>query len=194
MPKIVDHEKRRIAIATAAVGVISEKGLEATKLSDIAKLASMTTGSVTHYFKDKDAVLMAALEMSYHTMFADMERGSSSKDCSFSDIIMRVLPITPKNRKAMKVWMAFCSRSLAVPEVSLHQKESHLRWHQKVKQQLKSHCERTGMNLPEDADDLCEGLTAQINGLIIRGLTEETDWPEARQRKLLKTYLSQIGF
>ena len=194
MPKIVDHEKRRTSIAKAAVSVIAEKGLEATKLSDIAKLAGMTTGSITHYFSDKDAVLMAALEMSYETMFDDMERSSSTNDESFSDVIMRVLPITLKTHTAMRVWIAFCSRSLVVSEVSLHQKDSHARWHEQMKQELKRHCERHGKTMPDDADDLCEGITAQINGLIIRGITEEAHWPEARQRKLLKTYLSQIGF
>jgi len=50
------------------------------------------------------------------------------------------------------------------------------------------------MQVPHDIDDLCEGITAQINGLIIRSLTEPDEWPEARQRKLLKNYLTQIGF
>jgi AcrR family transcriptional regulator len=193
MPKIVDHDQRRITIAQAAVTVIAEHGLEATKLSDIASLAGMTTGSVTHYFSDKDAVLMAALEMSYDMMFADMELVASYKDHSFYDTVVRALPITPQNRIAMTVWMAFCSRSLNVPEVGRHQTDSHFRWHSKVKQQLKHHCQRQDMPIPDDIDDLCEGITAQINGLIIRSLTEEADWPAARQRKLLKTYLTQIG-
>jgi AcrR family transcriptional regulator len=67
MPKIVNHEKRRTTIAQAAVVVITEQGLESTKLLDIAGLAGMTTGAITHFFTDKDAVLMAALEMAYRT-------------------------------------------------------------------------------------------------------------------------------
>ena len=193
MPKIVDHEKRRTTIAQAAVAIIAEQGLEATKLSDIARLAGMTTGSVTHYFRDKDAVLMAALEMSYDMMFADMEHVASNEGYSFYETIVQALPITPQNRTAMAVWMAFCSRSLAVPEVGLHQTDSHYRWHNKVKQQLQLHCQRNDMQVPHEIEDMCEGITAQINGLIIRSLTEPEQWPEARQRKLLQTYLTQIG-
>jgi len=194
MPKIVDHEKRRHTIAQAAVTVIAEQGLEATKLSTIARVAGMTTGSVTHYFSDKDAVLMAALEMSYDMMFADMDQVAVNTADSFYETIVQALPITPQKRIAMTVWMAFCSRSLTVPDVGRHQTDSHYRWHSKVRQQLRRHCEIHNMVIPDDIDDLCEGITAQINGLIIRSLTEEADWPEARQRKLLKTYLAQIGF
>jgi len=106
MPKIVDHDQRRTTIAKAAVSVIAEQGLEATKLSDIASLAGMTTGAVTHYFSDKDSVLMAALEMSYDMMFADMEHVASNEGYSFYETIVQALPITPQNRTAMAVWMA----------------------------------------------------------------------------------------
>ena len=194
MPKIVNHEKRRTTIAQAAVVVITEQGLESTKLLDIAGLAGMTTGAITHYFTDKDAVLMAALEMAYDMLFANMEQVSSSEDHTLYDLLVQALPITQESRTAMTVWMAFYSRSLVEPEVSRHQIETHARWQSKVKIELVRHCARVGIPVPEDVDDVCEGITAQVNGLIIRSLTEEADWPEARQRKLLKTYLALIGF
>lgn len=193
MPKIVNHEKRRSTIARAALVVIAEHGLEATKLLDIAKLAGMTTGAIAHYFSDKDAVLMAALEMAYDLMFNNMEQVASSENHSFYDIVVQALPITEQNHTAMTVWMAFCSRSLVVPEVSRHQIETHFRWHSKVKFELIRHYERIDVPVPDDLDDVCEGITAQVNGLIVRSLTEEEEWPKARQRKMLKTYLTQIG-
>ena len=193
MPKIVDHEKRRHTIAQAAVTVIAEQGLEATKLSTIARLAGMTTGSVTHYFSDKDAVLMAALEMSFKMLFSDMDRVAEHQSDCFYETIVQALPITPQNRIAMTVWMAFCSRSLSEPAVGHHQIDCHYRWHNKIKHQLQRHCQHHNMPTPHDIDDLCEGITAQINGLVIRSLTEPDQWPEARQRKVIKAYLTQIG-
>lgn len=65
MPKIVDHQQRRDAIARAASKVIAHRGLEATKLTDIGKEAGVTTGAIRHYFEDKEAVLIAALEYAY---------------------------------------------------------------------------------------------------------------------------------
>ena len=193
MPKIVNHKKRRTTIAQATVEVIAEQGLESTKLLDIAGLAGMTTGAITHYFSDKDAVLMAALEMAYDMMFANMDQVSSASDHTFYDIVVQALPITQESRTAMTVWIAFYSRSLVEPEVSCHQIATHARWHSKLKLELVRHYQRVEMSAPEDIDDVCEGITAQVNGLIIRSLTEEADWPETRQRKLLKTYLTLIG-
>lgn len=62
MPKIVDIDTQRRIIADATIGVINQNGLDQTKLRDVARAGNMTTGTVTHYFADKDAVLEAALE------------------------------------------------------------------------------------------------------------------------------------
>ena len=192
MPKIVDHEQRRRAIALAAVEVIAERGLEATKLVDIARIAGVTTGAITHYFNDKDAVLMAALELAYASMFTRMERIANSEDYSFHEVMAQALPITKRSRKDMSVWLAFWSRSLAEPRVASRQLEFHHRWHTQVKMELGRHCERLSVPLPDDLEETCEGITAQINGLIIRGLVDASFWPQTRLRKALRTYITQI--
>jgi TetR/AcrR family transcriptional repressor of bet genes len=193
MPKIVDHDQRRRAIALAAIEVIAERGLEATKLVDIARIAGVTTGAITHYFSDKDAVLMAALELAYDAMFSRMERIVEGEDYGFYEVMAQALPITKKSRKTMAVWLAFWSRSLAEPRVAKQQMKFHHRWLAQVKLELIAHCERLSMPVPDDLEEVCEGITAQVNGLIIRGLVDASDWPQARQRKALKTYLIQIG-
>jgi TetR/AcrR family transcriptional repressor of bet genes len=192
MPKIVDHEQRRRAIALAAVEVIAERGLEGTKLVDIARIAGVTTGAITHYFSDKDAVLMAALELAYDSMFTRMEQITNGEDYSFYEVMAQALPITKKSRKAMSVWLAFWSRSLAEPRVATRQLEFHHRWHAQVKMELEHHCKRHSMPVPDDLEEVCEGITAQINGLIIRGLVDASYWPQARLRKALKAYLTLI--
>lgn len=176
-------------IAQAAVDVIARKGLEATKLTDIARLAGVTTGAVTHYFSDKDAVLMAALELAYDMLFANMERVATSAEAGFYDVMLQALPLNESSRTSMTVWLAFWSRSLAEPRIAEQQNEFHQRWHGNVKAQLARHYD----DPPDDLDDVCEGITAHLNGLIIRGLVDASDWPEERLRKALKTYLAQIG-
>jgi AcrR family transcriptional regulator len=193
MPKIVDHEQRRKTISAAAMKVIAERGLESTKLVDIARLAGVTTGAVTHYFSDKDTILMAALEMAYDTMFANMARVKEKDSYSFLDIIAEALPTTAESRTAMTVWLAFWSRSIAEPRVAEMQLEFHHRWQNIVAQELMRHCHRTQMQVPKDLDGICQSITAQVNGLIIRGLVDRPDWPASRLRICLRDYLQHIG-
>lgn len=61
VPKQVDHEQRRRALADAVFSVISVKGYDAVTLRDVAAHAGVSLGSVQHYFASKDEMLLFAL-------------------------------------------------------------------------------------------------------------------------------------
>jgi|HubBroStandDraft_1064217.scaffolds.fasta_scaffold07157_6 AcrR family transcriptional regulator len=61
MPKRVDREARRRAIAEAIFDVIGSRGLEAVSLRDVAAQAGVSMGSVQHYFRSKEEMLQFAL-------------------------------------------------------------------------------------------------------------------------------------
>ena len=53
MPKIVDSTERRERIASAVLAVAAREGLPNLTLRDVAREAGFTTGTVSHYFRDK---------------------------------------------------------------------------------------------------------------------------------------------
>lgn len=56
----VDHDQRRRRIADVAVELIAREGLEATTIRRIAAEVGCSTTVVTHYFADKDQLLLWA--------------------------------------------------------------------------------------------------------------------------------------
>lgn len=59
--------KRRSAarpdeLARAALELCAERGVQATRVADVAERAGVTVGTVYRYFKDKDALIDAALK------------------------------------------------------------------------------------------------------------------------------------
>src|SRR4051812_46144027 len=62
----VRFEQRRRDVCDAARRTITENGLEATTLRDIAREGGFTTGVVTHYFPDKRAVIVGAFAAASH--------------------------------------------------------------------------------------------------------------------------------
>jgi AcrR family transcriptional regulator len=61
VPKRVDHEARRLAIADAIFALIGSRGLEAVSLRDVAAQAGVSMGAVQHYFDSKEDMLLFAL-------------------------------------------------------------------------------------------------------------------------------------
>ena len=62
MPKVVDHDERRLAFAEAAFRVIAKRGFSRVTMRAVADEAGFTTGALVHYFKSKDDLLIEASE------------------------------------------------------------------------------------------------------------------------------------
>jgi DNA-binding transcriptional regulator YbjK len=64
MPKIVDHDLQRVKFAEAAMSLIARHGLEGVTMRAVATEASLSYGSLFHYFSSKDELLMHAVSHS----------------------------------------------------------------------------------------------------------------------------------
>jgi len=60
VPKVVDHEQRRHAIAEAVWRLAAGSGLEAVSLAEVAAEAGVSKGHVQHYFANRDELLRYA--------------------------------------------------------------------------------------------------------------------------------------
>src|SRR5262245_11172531 len=61
--RIVDHDERRGEIAEVAMELIAREGLEATTLNRIAGEMGASIRVITHYFADKDTLLLWVYRM-----------------------------------------------------------------------------------------------------------------------------------
>lgn len=73
MPKSAEQnqrilDERREQIVASALGVFSLKGLAATKISDIAKSASISQGLLYHYFKSKEEIFTELIRSAFERM------------------------------------------------------------------------------------------------------------------------------
>ncbi|GHE09414.1 TetR/AcrR family transcriptional regulator [Klenkia taihuensis] len=65
MPKIVDHAERRREVLDATWRVIARAGLDAATTRAIAEEAGYSIGVLTHYFSDKQDILVSAHRLAF---------------------------------------------------------------------------------------------------------------------------------
>ena len=182
MPKLVDADQQRRAIASAAITVIDDVGLDGARLRDVARAANVTTGAVTHYFDDKDAVLAAALEEVVRRILAKQDRakGAAGKSafirqaCSF-------LPLDDEGRREWRVWFAFWGRAIADERL----RALHRTYYEEIVRRVIS-------VLPTRSRRLADAIIAAIDGVGMRATLEPEQWPPRRQRETLTTLLEPL--
>ncbi|MBT6205453.1 MAG: TetR family transcriptional regulator C-terminal domain-containing protein [Alphaproteobacteria bacterium] len=193
MPKVVDHQQRKSMIAGAACAAIARRGLEAVTLVDVGREADCTTGTITHYFTDKDAVLLAALEHAIETMNRRMERSLQRDPEDAIGFLSEALPLHRSGRAETKVWYCFWSRAMHDPKLGPLQRSMHRRWRKKVDRLLTGMCERGELVLRYSLEDEAEALCAVINGIGLRATLEPRSWSADRQTRMLRDHLGRLA-
>ncbi|KIQ18453.1 TetR/AcrR family transcriptional regulator [Rhodococcus sp. MEB064] len=110
MPKLVDHDERRRAIAAATWRLIASKGIDAANMRDIAAAAGYTNGALSHYFSGKDEIVRAAFELVSEA--TDERAASVAGDAkglaALRVLCMEVMPTTAETvleaRIAVSLW------------------------------------------------------------------------------------------
>ena len=192
MPKIVDHSKKRYEIAAAACTAISEMGIEKVKLTDIGEKAGCTTGAITHYFANKNEVLLAAMEYAFEDFLKQTDLVSDRTPYSLIDVLSESLPISPHGQELTKVWIALTVRSLSNPIL----KKNHIRyrhlWTKRIYAELQK-AQRLGLvDHKIDLEVESQMIPLVITGICMRSIMNPKNWSKTRQIEFLHHYMDRL--
>lgn len=116
VPRVVDVERQKAAIAAATARLIASSGLEAVSLRSVAAEAGVSMGRVQHYFATKDDLLLEALQRSYRRMEwrigQRLQHGTGGRREVLVAILEELLAEDPETRDAIRINTAFATRAL----------------------------------------------------------------------------------
>lgn len=110
MPKVVNHEERRRSLVEASWDVIAREGIEGVTLRKVATQAACTTGRITHYFSNRDDLILSALRAVYsdseQRMSVIQKAGEDPEKC-LQQILYEALPLDKTRLREWQVWIVF---------------------------------------------------------------------------------------
>lgn len=184
MPKKVDHSARRTEIANATLDAIAERGLDDVRMVDIARATEATTGQLVHYFPDKDAMLLAALDEIMARLLARNPARASRGDTIGE--IAEALPLDAASRRDWRIWLQFWGRAMHNPTLGPRHEDYYRQITATLAASLRQHVISTKANALADA------IVATVDGIGVRATLEPNAWPPARQKQLLAQMLTPL--
>ncbi|MEG6533679.1 TetR/AcrR family transcriptional regulator [Caldifermentibacillus hisashii] len=110
MPKIVDHDNRKKAIAEATWQVILEQGMKGATVRNIARKAGLSLGALRHYFSTQEELLIYAMDLVKERVSERVEKIALKNLPPKEMVLQMLLEIVPTNettRAEMEVWLEF---------------------------------------------------------------------------------------
>lgn len=126
MPKNVDVAGKRAEFVNALWRVIRKEGLSAATLRRVAEEADCTTGALTHYFPNRDALLAEALSGAHTAARARLLAIDDKSRASWERLEASVLEALPLDAVRLAEWrtrLAFWGE--AVESAALRRQNAH---------------------------------------------------------------------
>ncbi|CAM5294199.1 TetR/AcrR family transcriptional regulator [Streptomyces aurantiogriseus] len=193
MPRQVDHAQRRSEISSAVWRVVCESGLEGLTLRAVAAAAGCTTGMVTHYFRDKKALLAHARSVMHRRMADRIDalpvRDESPRDRLYA-VAEQALPLDEERHLEAVVWSYFQLATRTDPELLREHFVSHASWVRRLTALVRAAV--PGEPEPQDLEGRVRALVACLDGLALNAVTDPGAYPPDLQRRVLELQLDLI--
>ncbi|WP_437583741.1 TetR/AcrR family transcriptional regulator [Paramicrobacterium sp. CJ85] len=201
MPKIVDAQARREAIANAVLQVIAEGGLRAATFAQIAARAGLAVGSVRHYFVDHGDVLQFAASEVVNRTATRLEAHVSKLEAASSgdarlriavDMLCEVLPLDSERTVEAVVWLEFAiasrgDRALAPSIDALHTGLRTL-----IHRIVSSGVSAGRFDPAIDVDVEVARLHALVDGLLLHGVLVADSAAAPEHRRVIEGHLRSL--
>jgi len=190
MPKVGMQPIRRSQLIAATLEAVDRVGMGDASIAYIARLAGVSNGIISHYFKDKNGLLDATMR---HLMLAlstaVRARRAALKDDSprahLRAMIDGNFDDSQVNGPAIKTWLAFWASSMHQPSLRRLQRVNDHRLDSNL-------CCQFRRVLPvQQARTASRGLAALIDGLWLRGALSGGSFDTQQAIQIAYDYLDQ---
>lgn len=185
---------RRLEVSEAAWRVIVREGLDRTSMRAIAQEMSCTTGVVTHYFRNKEALILFALNQVTERLQVLMQNALENVSGTERLVVMlsAFLPIDRQRQEILKVWVAFLGYAVGREKLMAEHQQSAAQLREVIIQELK-HLQAEQLIRPDiDPSIESNALLALGNGVSLDSLIQSNRLSVEQQQLVIRRYIEQI--
>lgn len=166
MPKFVDIEVRKREFVAASWDLIAREGIGAATLRKVSAEAGCTTGALTHYFPDRNALLIETLRTAHFAAAERMLKAALAAETPFDRlraIVLEAMPFDDIRLQEWRIWIAFWAATSESDELSQENARRYVEWRELIEETLSPLIADTSMLRHEVAM-----LMAHVDGASVR--------------------------
>lgn len=190
----MSQKDRRLEVSEAAWRVIVREGLDRTSLRAIAQEMNCTTGVVTHYFRNKQALILFALHQVTERLKERMQ--AAIENVSGIDqlvaMLLSFLPLDRERQEILRVWVAFLGYAVGRDALMAEHQQSAAQLRQAIVQVLTILQEKQLIRANLNPEVEANALLALVNGVSLDSLIQAESLNLDQQEVIVRRYVGTL--
>jgi len=195
VPKLVDHEARRVAIAEAVWRVIRRDGLARASVRGVARESGLSAGSLRHVFATQSELMAFSMRLVAERIEARVRAlaptGDVRRDAEAA--IHELLPLDDDRRAEGEVWLAFAGQALVDARLGALREEVDGLLHRFYDGLIAALAAAGALRADADRPLEAERLGAVIDGLVVHALMRPERAGPDLQRAVIARHLDSLA-
>jgi AcrR family transcriptional regulator len=195
VPKIVDHDERRLELVDATWRIIARNGLEGATMREIAMEAGFANGALKPYFPTKDTLLEFAFSHVFNRTnrrIAEVTAGRTGL-AALRAFCLEVLPLDEERINEARIVIPFWQKAVNDPQKALIHQQSMNEWLAAIRRCLKEARDAGGVSTAVDDDALAGQLLNMLLGAQIEAALAPAGRTDFGHERQLEGYLTLLG-
>jgi len=194
MPKLVDRDERRSAIAKAVLRVVAREGVRGVTIRRAAEEAGWSIGVINHYFADKQALLVATLREATEGVGVRMDETQALKRGldRIRALLEAGMPLDDERTATCRIFFYFWAEGVVDPAFNAELARYYAWWRDEVKAAIEL-AQAQGRFVAQNPGELAETLVAVAEGLGVQGMFDPAKMTPERLRRRLAAAIERLA-
>ncbi|NEO93368.1 MAG: TetR family transcriptional regulator [Moorea sp. SIO3G5] len=190
----MSQQDRRLEVSEAAWRVIVREGLDRTSMRAIAQELGCTTGVVTHHFRDKQELILFALNQVTQRLQKTMQTATEQARGvdRLVEMLSAFLPLDTQRQDILKVWVAFLGYAIGRESLMAEHQQSAAQLREVIIQELKALQSAKLIRANIEPELEANALLALVNGVSLDSLIQAKRLSPDQQQIVIRRYVNQL--
>ncbi|NEO41149.1 MAG: TetR family transcriptional regulator [Moorea sp. SIOASIH] len=190
----MSQQDRRLEVSEAAWRVIVREGLDRTSMRAIAQELGCTTGVVTHHFRDKQELILFALNQVTQRLQKTMQAATEQARGvdRLVEMLSAFLPLDTERQDILKVWVAFLGYAIGREALMAEHQQSAAQLREVIIQELKALQSAKLIRANIEPELEANALLALVNGVSLDSLIQAKRLSPDQQQIVIRRYVNQL--
>ncbi|WP_293052070.1 MULTISPECIES: TetR/AcrR family transcriptional regulator [unclassified Moorena] len=191
---LMSQQDRRLEVSEAAWRVIVREGLDRTSMRAIAQELGCTTGVVTHHFRDKQELILFALNQVTQRLQKTMQAATEHARGvdRLVEMLSAFLPLDTERQDILKVWVAFLGYAIGRESLMAEHQQSAAQLREVIIQELFALQSAKLIRANIEPELEANALLALVNGVSLDSLIQAKRLSSDHQQIVIRRYVNEL--